>query len=403
MVHAVGGALLLAGTIGHIAKGGGSEVGRLDASGPGLLVLLGFMVNAAVPPLHAWLTDAYPESSPGAGVLLSAFATKSAVYALARVYPGESILVIAGVTMALYGVVFAALENDIRRLLSYHIVSQVGYMVTGVGLGSALALNGAVAHAMAHILYKGLLFMAAGAVIYATDRRGLSTLGGLAGALPATLTLYMVGALAISGAPLLNGFVSKSLTVAAAHAEGRWGVEWLLMLAAVGTFLSVGLKLPVLAFGGPPAAAPARPVAPGMLAAMTVTAVLCAVTGSAPSLLYAWLPFEMSYRPYSSAHVFESLQVLAGTALGFLLARRWIVASAGRTLDFDRLYRVVGAGLVIRAGRAAAAGANRLEAVVGSLVSMPLGRAAAVSRPVGYAILIILAVLALGLVIPLGL
>src|SRR5688572_13563469 len=336
LVHVAGVACLLGGIAWHVAAGGGTLVQGAPAGGAGLLVLAAFLVNAAMPPLHAWLTDAYPESSPAAGVLLSAFVTKSAVYALARVFPGVEMLMWAGVMMALWGVVLAVIENDIRRLLGYHIVSQVGYMVAGIGLGTPLAISGAVAHAVCHILYKGLLFMATGAVIHATGRRRLTELGGLGRILPATAVLYMAGALSISGAPLLNGFVSKSVIVAAAQAEHATAMEWLLVLAAVGTFVSVGLKLPLQAFGGARAAgAPARVPAP-MIVAMALTAGLCALLGVWPSLLYRLLPVAVGYEPYTASHVFEVLELLLGAALGFLVLGSAMRATSLVTRDFDR-------------------------------------------------------------------
>jgi multicomponent Na+:H+ antiporter subunit D len=397
LVHAAGGTALLAGIVAHRAAGGGPLVDPLPAGGLASLVLAGFAVNAAIPPLHAWLTDAYPESSPGGSVVLSAFATKAAVYALLRVFPGTEALVWAGAMMALYGVVFAVLENDVRRLLGYHIVSQVGYMVAGAGLGTPLAVAGAVAHAFSHILYKGLLFMAAGAVVRATGRRRLTELGGLASALRPTLVLYMVGALSISGAPLLNGFVSKALVVEAFDAEQRWVVAALLTLASVGTFLSVALKLPVFAFGGPPRARPVTGVPVAATAAMTVTAGLCLLIGVAPRLLYRLLPSPVEYEPYTADHVLGTLQLMAGTAVGFLLAESRLRGKAYVSVDFDRVYRLAGHG-VETVGRGVALAADLLEErallLAGRTVAA-IQRPAA--RPVGYAVLLVVVALGLGL------
>jgi multicomponent Na+:H+ antiporter subunit D len=394
LVHLAGGTLLLAGIAWHLAGGGEARVGTLGPGGPALFVLIAFAINAAIPPLHAWLTDAYPESSPAGTVFLSAFATKAAVYALARVFPGEPLLVWAGVAMALYGVVFAVLENDIRRLLGYHIVSQVGYMVAGVGLGTGLAISGATAHAFAHILYKGLLLMGAGAVAAATGRSRLTELGGIGRAMPFTLALYMVGALSISGAPLLNGFVSKSLVVAAAEAEHRVVVAWLLNLASVGTFLHTGLKLPWFTFAGPARGGAPQPIPVPMHLAMALTAGLCALTGTVPSLLYALLPYPVTYEPYTTAHVLESVGLLAGTAVGFFLLARHLGGEPTVTLDADRLYR--GLGRLVSAGLAPAAAraADLLEARADTLAGLRLGRArASLAGPVGYAVMLAVAVL----------
>ncbi len=396
LVHVAGGTLLLGGIAWHLAAGGDRLLGPLAASGAGALVLLAFAVNAAIPPLHAWLTDAYPESSPAGSVFLSAFATKAAVYALARVFAGTDLLVPFGVAMALYGVVFAVLENDIRRLLAYHIVSQVGYMVTGVGLGTPMAINGAAAHAFAHILYKGLLFMGAGAVVHATGRRRLTELGGLGRAMPLTLALYMIGAFSISGAPLLNGFVSKSLVVAAAEADHRELVALLLHLASVGTFLHTGLKLPYFTFAGPDRGLRPRPVPRTMLAAMGLTAALCALTGLLPGLLYGLLPFPVTWSPYTAAHVLESLQLLTGTGIAFLLLRHALGGEPTVTLDTDRLYRAAARAVARGLAPAVARGAAALEALAGALVGAPLEAAGRpVSAPVGLSVLV--AVVALGL------
>ena len=155
--------------------------------------MIGFILNAAVPPLHAWLPDAYGEATFNGSVFMCAFTTKTAVYALCRGFAGMEILVPLGVIMALYGVVYAVLENDCRRLLAYHIISQVGYMVAGVGLGTAMAINGACAHAFAHILYKGLLFMGCGAVLHMTGESKFTELGGLWKKMPWTFVFTLIG------------------------------------------------------------------------------------------------------------------------------------------------------------------------------------------------------------------
>lgn len=394
LVHVASGALLLGGIVWHRVAGGGRLVEPVPLTGAGALILAAFAINAAIPPLHAWLTDAYPESSPAGAVFLSAFATKSAVYALARVFPGEDLLVVAGVAMAVYGVVFAVLENDIRRLLAYHIVSQVGYMVTGVGLGTPMALSGAAAHAFCHILYKGLLFMGAGAVVQATGQRRLTVLGGLGRVMPATCALYMIGAFSISGAPLLNGFVSKSLVVAAAEAEHRNVVVMLLTLAAVGTFLHTGLKLPYFTFAGPDRDLRPAPTPPTMLAAMTLTAALCALTGTFPGFLYALLPFPVTWEPYTVGHVRESVELLAGTAIGFALLRRQLGGEPTVTLDTDWLYRTAGRWVAGQLCPAVAGLAAALERAAATLTHLELrGRAPQVVRRMGYAVLTVVTVL----------
>ena len=343
LVHIFGGSLLFAGILVHLARGGELGVSALTTSETDplafWLILLGVAINAAIPPLHAWLTDAYPEASVTGSVFLSAFTTKTAVYVLLRLFPGADVLVWAGVAMALYGVVYAVLENDIRRLLAYHIVSQVGYMVAAVGMGTALALNGATAHAFSHILYKSLLFMGMGAVIYATGLRKLTELGGIATRMKLVVILYAVGACSISGFPLFNGFISKSMIISAAADARLPVVELLLTLASVGTFLHTGLKLPYFTFFGPKKDLELRPLPLNMLVAMGVGAVLCTLYGVVPGLLYGLLPFGAEYHPYSLDHVVSAYQLLAGTALAFWLLLGKLGGEATVSVDTDWFYR----------------------------------------------------------------
>ncbi len=340
LVHAVGGALLFLGVAFHLAAGGDPGLGPLPGGLPPFwFVLTAVALNAAVPPLHAWLTDSYPEASTSGAVFLSAFTTKTAVYALLRLFPGVEILVPLGVAMALYGVVFAIIENDIRRLLAYHIVSQVGYMVTAVGVGTQLALNGAAAHAYSHILYKALLFMGAGAAIEATGMRRLSDLGGIASRMRFAVGMYVVGALSISGWPLFNGFISKSMIVSAAGEQHFLLAELLLTLAAVGTFLSVGLKLPWFAFFEARRSVEVRPLPSNLLAAMGIAGGLCLLYGILPDLLYVRLPFAVQYEPYTLDHLSSTCQLLVGTAVLFALVRRKMTPAPAVTLDFDWIYR----------------------------------------------------------------
>jgi multicomponent Na+:H+ antiporter subunit D len=340
VVHVVGGSLLLAGVIWHLSSGGSLAFEAFAAHPASHLVLAAFLLSAAVPPLHAWLPDAYPEASVAGTVFLSAFTTKAAVYALARGFPGEELLVFIGVGMALYGVVYAVLENDVRRLLGYHIVSQVGFMVAAVGIGTAEAINGATAHAFAHILYKGLLLMGVGAAVYATGREKLSEMGGLARAMPVVLALYMVGALSISGVPLFSGFVSKELVVDAAGLDGRTFVVHLLKLASVGTFLSTALKLPWFGWGGPDRGIRCRRVPRSMLVAMGLTAAVNVAIGLHPALLYDLMPSPVAYEPFSVAKLVEVTQLLAFTGLAFWLLLRKLGGEPTVTLDTDWIYRV---------------------------------------------------------------
>jgi len=340
MIHLFGGLCLLGGGVMMYAQGS-VVLDEMTLTGlPSVLILIGLVTNAAVPPLHAWLPDAYPAATLYGSAVLAAFTTKSAVCVLIRLFPGSDLLMWGGAVMALYGVVFAVLENDIRRLLGYHIISQVGYMVCGVGLGTAMALNGSAAHAFAHIFYKGLLLMSAGAVIYATGRGKLTELGHLAKPLKWTFLFMMIGGFSISGVPLFNGFVSKSMVVAASGASHRGAIELMLEIASMGTFLHTGLKLPWFTFFGKEQGARVeRPVPVSMYWAMGLASAVCIITGIFPSLLYRLLPHPVDYDPFTGQHVVGMLQLLVGTALGFWLLRAKLGGEPTITLDVDRLYR----------------------------------------------------------------
>lgn len=349
LVHISGGLCLLAGIVLHYADTGSIQFGLFSSEGgvATYLILTGFLLNAAVPPLNAWLTDAYPEATVTGAVFMSAFTTKTAVYVLLRAFPGTEILIWLGVIMALYGVIYAMLENDARRLLAYHIISQVGYMVAAIGIGTELALNGSAAHAVNNVLYKGLLFMGAGAVLYVTGRRKLTEMGGLYKQMPLTLFLYMIGALSIAAFPFFSGFVSKSLVIAAATGEGHALVALLLMLASSGTFLSTGLKLPYyMFFGKETGVIAAREPPSNMLIAMTMTAGLCILIGLFPNLLYGLLPYAVAFQPYTGVHVTESLGLLLFTGLGFTLMLKYLTPEATRSLDTDWFYRKGAKGVI---------------------------------------------------------
>jgi len=339
LVHAFGGSALMAGILLHLQQTGSLLFVHFDGGAASYLILLAFALNAAVPPLNGWLPDSYPEGTVAGSVFLSAFTTKVAVYALARGFAGLELLIWSGAIMAVYGVVFAFLANDGRRLLSYHIISQVGYMVCGVGIGTQMAVNGATAHAFAHILYKGLLFMGMGTVLYATGRNKMTELGGLFKKMWPTLIFFMVGAFSISGVPLFSGFVSKSMVIHGAEMEHLGAVVLLLNLASIGTFLSIGLKLPYFTWFSTDRNLKTEPVPKGMYIGMGLTSALCIAIGVYPALLYNLLPFAVDYQPYTAPHLIESMQLLIFTGLAFWLVMKKLHAEATITLDTDWFYR----------------------------------------------------------------
>ena len=342
-VHLVGGSLLLAGVIWHVSNTGSLEFTPFAEPGvASVLILLGFLVNAGAVPFHAWVGDAYPRGTITGSVFLSAFTTKVALYVLAHAYAGWPILIWVGTLMAVWGVTYALLSNDMRRILSYHIVSQVGFMVVAVGVGTAMGINGAASHAVTNILNKGTLFMACGAVMYAAGTPKLSELGGLFRKMPWTFALYVVPALGISGVPLFSGFISKGMAVdSAAYGPEVTTAVLLLHLASVGTFLSVGLKLPWFTwFGEAKRDIEVKPLPRGMLVAMGIAAVLNIALGVRPELLYGALPFSTAdYDLWSAAHLSKAVQLVIFAGIGYFLFLTVLKPKAKIQLDLDWFYR----------------------------------------------------------------
>ncbi|MEI6787125.1 MAG: Na(+)/H(+) antiporter subunit D [bacterium] len=352
MVHVVGGLCLLGGIIlRYQATGGDYSFGLVDVAHPDLstwLILIGFLLNAAVPPFHGWLPDAYSGATVTGSVFLCAFTTKTAIYALCRGFAGMEILLPLGVIMAIYGVVYAVLENDSRKLLAYHIISQVGYMVAGVGIGTQMAINGACAHAFAHILYKGLLFMGTGSVLMMTGKSKFTELGGLYKKMPWAFAFTLIGGLSISAFPLFSGFVSKSMIVSAGFEEHKNTWAFLLMLASAGTFLHTGLKVPYFIWFGKNNCSKetwdlAKDPPWNMIAAMAIMSFFCIFIGCYTPYLYQMLPNQpVDYHPYTAYHVSETLQILLFTAVGFFLFVKKLVPTPTISLDVDWLYRMSG-------------------------------------------------------------
>jgi multicomponent Na+:H+ antiporter subunit D len=345
------GMLLAAGAALHYAGTGSIAFDTLGLSSPGgMLLLLAFGIKCAFPLLHNWLQDAYPEASATGTVVLSAFTTKIGIYALARGFPGEEVLVYIGVAMAVFPIFFAVIENDLRRVLAYSLNNQLGFMVVGVGLGTELGLNGAVAHAFADILFKGLLFMSMGAVLLRVGTVKATELGGLHKSMPWTTVLCIVGAASISAFPLFSGFATKSMIMTSAAQEGYTAVWFLLLVASAGVFHHAGIKIPFFAFFAHDSGRRCQEAPAHMLIAMTLAAALCIGIGVFPGALYAILPLPMEYEPYTASHVLAQLQLLVFSALAFSwLMRNGIYPPELRSinLDSDWLYRGPGLRLVL--------------------------------------------------------
>ncbi len=339
------GVLLLAGAISYINAGHSLDFNHIGLESPGgVLILIAFGIKSAFPMLHSWLTDAYPESTPIGTVFLTAFTTKVAIYALARGFAGTELLIYIGAIMACFPIFYAVIENDLRRVLAYSLINQLGFMVVGIGIGSELAINGTVAHAFNDVIFKGLLMMSMGAVLQVTGEIRGSELGGLYQKMPKTAWLCMIGAASISAFPLFSGFVSKSIIVTAVMTEG-YTVIWLaLLFASAGVFHHAGIKIPFFAFFYKPSkfVESAHEPPNNMLIAMTIAAVLCITIGCFPQLLYAHLPYELDYSAYDASHVLAQLQLLAFSALAFTwlkLAHIYPPELRSANLDIEWLYR----------------------------------------------------------------
>ena len=337
------GVLLLAGSIIHYQATGSIAFNFLGIGTLGTnLILLAFAVKCAFPLLHNWLQDSYGQATVTGTVFLSAFTTKLAVYALARGYPGTEMLIWIGATMTAFPIFYAVIENDLRRVLAYSLNNQLGFMVVGVGIGTEMALNGTAAHAFAHILYKALLFMSMGAVLFRTDTIKGSELGGLYKSMPWSTGFCIVGAASISAFPLTSGFVSKALIITAAAEEGHWIVWAVLLFASAGVFHHSGIKIPYFAFFAHDSGKRVKEAPINMLIAMAAASALCLGIGMFPDYLYAILPYQVNFIPYTTAHVITQLQLLMFSALAFTVlmwTRIYPPELRSINLDTDWVYR----------------------------------------------------------------
>jgi multicomponent Na+:H+ antiporter subunit D len=342
VIHFLGGVLLMAGIAGEIATTGSTAFHTMQPDSLARwLILAGFVINTGAPPLQAWLPDAYPKASWSGTVFLSAFTTKTAVYTLIRGFPGADILIWLGLFMIFYGLIYAINDNDTRRKLAYSIINQVGFMVCAIGIGNEMALSGAAAHAFVHILYKALLLMSAGSVLYVTGKTKFTDLGGLFRTMPRTAICCIIGALSISAFPLTSGFPAKSL-IARGAADAHLELVWFLIFAAAAGVLFVGIKLPWYIFFQKDSGQ--RPPEPplNMRLGMYLMAALCIGFGVFPSALYAMLPVATDYQPYTPGHVVLQLQLLMFSVLAFFLALPMIKRTLSISLDVDWFWRRAG-------------------------------------------------------------
>ena len=337
------GVILLAGLLIHVSVTGSIDFDKLGLEAPGgILILIAFGIKSAFPLVHNWLQDAYPEATISGTVILSGFTTKLAIYALARSYAGTEILIWIGAVMAIFPIFYAIIENDLRRVLTYSLNNQLGFMVVGIGIGTEMALNGTVSHAFVHILYKALLLMSMGAVLLRTGTCNGTELGGLVKTMPWTAAFCIVGAASASAFPLFSGFISKSMIITAAGEQGYWIIWLILLFASAGVLYHSGIRIPYFAFFSEDKGHRVKEAPWPMLVAMGAAAFLCIIIGVFPAPLYAMLPFSVDYVPYTAYHVINQLQLLMFAALAFTvlkLIKIYPSDTRGINLDTDWVYR----------------------------------------------------------------
>ena len=356
LIHITSGLLLLVGSIMHYHDHQSLEFTLLNLDSTAhLLIFLAFGIKCAFPLLHNWLQDSYPNASVTGTVALSAYTTKLAVYCLARGFAGEESLIWIGAIMTAFPIFFAVIENDLRRVLSYSLNNQLGFMIVGVGIGTELALNGTAAHAFCHILYKALLFMSMGAVLHRVGTTKASELGGLYKSMPWTTVFCIVGAASISAVPLFSGFISKGIILYAVAEEHLWFIWLVLLFASAGVIDHSGIKVPFFSFFAHDQGLRCKEAPGNMLTAMGITAALCILMGVAPGILYNWLPYEMDFHPYTFDHIIAQLQLLFFAGLAFVILFRTGIYPPeikSTNLDTDWFYRKLGKNIMLGLGAA---------------------------------------------------
>ena len=387
LVHVVSGVTLLAGAMVHAHQTGSLDFGPMGLEGlAAWLVFLAVGVKAAFPLAHSWLIDAYPEGTPTGTVFLSAFTTKVAVYALARGFAGEEVLIYIGAFMACFPIFYAVIENDLRRTLSYSMMNQIGFMVCGIGIGTTLAVNGAVAHAFNDVLFKGLLFMSMGAVMYMTGKTKASELGGLYKTMPWTTALCVVGALSISAVPLFNAFVSKSMIMSALLYEHHYWIWPVMLFASAGVVEHAGIKIPYFAFFAHDSGIRTREPPRNMLVAMGIGAAMCILIGVQPHLLYGLLPGEVDYHAYSYTHILTQIQLLCFAIAAVAAFHLWKIYPAeipSVNLDVDWVYRRAAGKVAGFVGSVVGAADGAVRTALLGAVRRPMRGAVRASGPPG--------------------
>jgi multicomponent Na+:H+ antiporter subunit D len=351
VIQVTSGMFLLAGALILLNNEGNALLTKFDINTLyGQLIFIAFGIKAAFPLLNGWLQDSYPEASEIGTVALSTFTTKLAIYCFAKCFAGTEILIAIGAIMTFYPIFFAVIENDLRRVLTYSLNNQLGFMIVAIGIGTELAINGAVAHAFAHILYKGLLFMGMGAVLYRVGTCKASELGGLFKYMPITAVCTIIGAISISAFPLFSGFVAKSLIMSALGKEGLVLVYFMLLFASAGVLHHSGIKIPFFAFFAHDSGIKTKEAPINMIAAMVIASLLCILIGVFPSLFYSILPYQIAYEPYDFSHVVGQLQLLTFAAFAFICLWHFKIYPPelnSTVLNSDWIYRKMIPGVLI--------------------------------------------------------
>ena len=351
LIQVTSGMFLLAGAIILLMNDGSAILTKFDINSLyGQLIFIAFGIKAAFPLLNGWLQDAYPEATEIGTVALSTFTTKLAIFCFAKCFAGVEILIFIGALMTFYPIFFAVIENDLRRVLTYSLNNQLGFMIVAIGIGSELAINGAVAHAFAHILYKGLLFMGMGAVLYRVGTCKASELGGLFKYMPITAVCTIIGAISISAFPLFSGFVAKSLIMSALGKEGLVFVYFMLLFASAGVLHHSGIKIPFFAFFAHESKIKTKEAPINMIVAMVIASILCIAIGIFPSVFYQILPYKISYQPYDFSHVVGQLQLLMFAALAFICLWHFKIYPPelnSTVLNSDWIYRKMMPGILV--------------------------------------------------------
>ncbi len=351
LIQVTSGMFLLAGAIILLINDGSALLTKFDINSLyGQLIFIAFGIKAAFPLLNGWLQDSYPEASEIGTVALSTFTTKLAIFCFAKCFAGTELLIVIGAIMTFYPIFFAVIENDLRRVLTYSLNNQLGFMIVAIGIGTELAINGAVAHAFAHILYKGLLFMGMGAVLLRVGTCKASELGGLFKYMPITAVCTIIGAISISAFPLFSGFVAKSLIMSALGKEGLVLVYFMLLFASAGVLHHSGIKIPFFAFFAHESGIKTKEAPLNMIIAMVIASALCILIGIFPSTFYQILPYEINYQPYDFSHVVGQLQLLTFAAFAFICLWHFKIYPPelnSTVLNSDWVYRKMMPGVLI--------------------------------------------------------